>query len=172
MNICSTRKVTRDVIRSLAVIGASVSLLAGCIRNPKVAADQPIPVQIRAPHRLHEPSSVAASGSVEANVTAQTAFQIGGRVARVLAEEGQFVKQGQVLAELDCSDYRNAFDAAFGQSAAAEANAMQAKNGVRAQELEQARVDFERAKDQYERNKYLYDHQSLPAIDFHQIEAA
>jgi RND family efflux transporter MFP subunit len=154
------------------VIGASVSLLAGCIRNPKVAADQPIPVQIRAPHRLHEPSSVAASGSVEANVTAQTAFQIGGRVARVLAEEGQFVKQGQVLAELDCSDYRNAFDAAFGQSAAAEANAMQAKNGVRAQELEQARVDFERAKDQYERNKYLYDHQSLPAIDFHQIEAA
>jgi RND family efflux transporter MFP subunit len=49
---------------------------------------------------------------------------------------------------------------------------MQAKNGVRAQELEQARVDFERAKDQYERNKYLYDHQSLPAIDFHQIEAA
>jgi RND family efflux transporter MFP subunit len=154
------------------VIGASVSLLAGCIRNPKVAADQPIPVQIRAPHRLHEPASVAASGSVEANVTAQTAFQIGGRVARVLAEEGQFVKQGQVLAELDCSDYRNAFDAAFGQSAAAEANAMQAKNGVRAQELEQARVDFERAKDQYERNKYLYDHQSLPAIDFHQIEAA
>jgi RND family efflux transporter MFP subunit len=171
MNFCSTQNVTRDVIRALAVIGASVSLLAGCGREPKMAADQPVPVQIRAPHRIHEPASVAASGSVEANVTAQTAFQVGGRVARVLAEEGQFVKQGQVLAELDCSDYRNAFDSAFGQATAAEANALEAKNGVRAQELEQARVDFERAQDQYERNKYLYEHQSLPAIDFQQIEA-
>lgn len=172
MNFCSTSKVTRDVIRFLAVIGAAVSLLAGCVRNPKVAADQPVPVELRAPHRLNEPSSVSASGSVEANVTAQTAFQVGGRVARVSAEEGQFVRQGQVLAELDCSDYRNGYEAAAGEASAAEATALQAKNGVRAQELEQARVDFERAKDQYDRNKYLFDHQSLPAIDFHQIEAA
>ena len=171
MNFRFTRTVTRNVIRSAAVIGACVSLLAGCIRNPKIAADQAVPVQLRAPHRINGPVSVAASGSVEANVTAQTAFQVGGRVARVLAEEGQYVKQGQVLAELDCSDYRNAFEAAFGQAAAAEANALQAKNGVRAQELEQARVDYERAKDEYERQKYLYDHQSLPANDFHKIEA-
>src|SRR5271165_5240412 len=172
MNFCSTSKVARAVIRYLAVIGAAVSLLAGCNRAPKVAADQPIPVELRAPHSLHEPASVSASGSVEANVTAQTAFQVGGRVARVYAEEGQFVKQGQPLAELDCSDYHNAYEAAAGQAAAAEATALQARNGVRAQELEQARVDFERAQDEYQRQKYLYDHQSLPANDFHKIEAA
>ncbi len=171
MNFCSTPKVTRDVSRSLAVIGASVCLLAGCIRNSKIAADQPIPVQLRVPHRLNQPASVSASGSVEANVTALTAFQVGGRVARVSTEEGQFVKQGQVLAELDCSDYRNAYEAAAGQATAAEASAIQAVNGVRAQELEQARIDFERARDEYQRQKYLYDHQSLPAIDFHKIEA-
>jgi RND family efflux transporter MFP subunit len=172
MNFCSTPKVTGDLIRSLAVIGASVSLLAGCIRNPTIAADQPVPVQLRAPHRLNQPASVAASGAVEANVTAQTAFQVGGRVAHVFAEEGQYVKQGQVLAELDCSDYRNAFEAAFGQAAAAEASALQTKNGVRAQELEQARADFERAQDEYQREKYLYDHQSLAANDFHKFETA
>jgi len=172
MNFCCTSKLTRDVIRSLAVIAASVGMLAGCIRNPKIAADQPVPVQLRAPHRLHEPASVSASGSVEANVTALTAFQVGGRVSRVYAEEGQFVKQGQILAELDCSDYRNAFESAAGQATAAEASALQAQNGVRAQELEQARVDFDRAQDEYQRNKYLYDHQSLPANDFHKIEAA
>ncbi len=159
-------------MRALAIVCATASVIAGCARKPSVAADRPIPVQLRAPHRLHQPSSVAASGSVEANVTAQTAFQVSGRVARVLAEEGQFVKQGQVLAELDCSDYRNAFEAAFGQAAAADANALQARNGVRAQELEQARVDFERAEDEYQRQKYLYDHQSLAANDFHKIEAA
>src|SRR5271165_1980435 len=172
MNFCSTSKVARAVSRSLAVIGASVSLLAGCSRDPKIAADQPVPVQLRAPHSLHEPASVSASGSVEANVTALTAFQVGGRVARVYAEEGQFVKQGQPLAELDCSDYRNAYEAAAGQAAAAEATALQARNGVRAQELEQARIDFERAQDEYQRQKYLYDHQSLPANDFHKYEAA
>ena len=171
MNFCSTSKLTRDVSRSLAVIGASVGLLAGCIRNTNIAADQPVPVQLRAPHRLRQPASVSASGSVEANVTALTAFQVGGRVARVYAEEGQFVHQGQVLAELDCSDYRNAFESAAGQATAAEATALQAQNGVRAQELEQARIDFERAQDEYQRNKYLFDHQSLPANDFHKIEA-
>jgi RND family efflux transporter MFP subunit len=171
MNLfCSTRKILP--LQVLTVIVASVSLLAGCSREPKIAADQPIPVQLRAPHSLHEPASVSASGSVEANVTAQTAFQVGGRVARVDAEEGQFVRQGQQLAELDCSDYRNAFEAAAGQAAAAEATALQARNGVRAQELEQARIDFERAQDEYQRQKYLYDHQSLDANDFHKIEAA
>lgn len=171
--LCSDRKPdVQAFLRVLAVLCASTSLIAGCSRKSSAAADQPIPVQVRVPQRLHQPSSVAASGSVEANVTAQTAFQVGGRVARVFAEEGQFVKQGQVLAALDCSDYRNAFEAASGQAAAAEANALEAKNGVRAQELEQARVDFERAQDDYQRNKYLYDHQSLPANDFHKIEAA
>lgn len=172
MNFSSIHKVARDVTRLLAVIGVSVILLAGCGRDPKVAADQPIPVQLRAPHRLHQPASVSASGSVEANVTALTAFQVGGRVVRVYPEEGQFVKKGQPLAELDCSDYRNAYESAAGQATTADANAIQALNGLRAQELEQARIDFERAQDEYQRQKYLYDHQSLPANDFHKIEAA
>ncbi len=171
MNLfCSMRKSLP--LQVLTVIGTSVSLLAGCSHDSKIAADQPVPVQLRAPHSLREPVSVPASGSVEANVTALTAFQVGGRVARVKVEEGQFVKQGQVLAELDCADYRNAYEAAAGQADAAEAAAIQAINGVRAQELEQARIDFERAQDEYQRQKYLYDHQSLPANDFHKIEAA
>jgi membrane fusion protein (multidrug efflux system) len=171
MNFYSTSKVARDVFRALAVFGASVGAVAGCGQAPKIAADQPVPVQVSLPHSLHQPASVSASGSVEANVTALTAFQIGGRVARVYAEEGQFVRQSQVLAELDCSDYRNAYEAAAGQATAAEATALEAKNGVRAQELEQSRIDFERAQDEYQRQKYLYDHQSLAANDFQKIEA-
>ena len=152
--LCSDRKARApQLMRALAIVCASASVIAGCSRKPSVAADQPVPVQLRAPHRLNQPVSVSASGSVEANVTALTAFQVGGRVARVYTEEGQFVKQGQVLAELDCSDYRNAFEAAAGQATAAEATALQAKNGVRAQELEQARIDFDRAQDEYQRQQ-------------------
>jgi RND family efflux transporter MFP subunit len=112
------------------------------------------------------------SGSVEANVTALTAFQVGGRVAHVYVEEGQRVTKGQILADLDATDYRNGFEAAAGQADAAGAENAKAKAGLRQQELEQSRIDFERTQDEYQRLKYLYDHQSLPANDFHKIEAA
>jgi multidrug efflux pump subunit AcrA (membrane-fusion protein) len=137
-----------------------------------VAADQPVPVEVRLPRQVIEPVSVAASGEVEANVTALCAFQIAGRVSRVLVEEGQPVRKGQLLAELDPADYKNAFDAAQAQSAQAAAVDRKAQTGLRAQELEQARIEFAQQQDQYDRMKFLFDHQSLPANDFHKIEAA
>ena len=168
-----TRFSTTRKVMLLAPISCIASvLLAGCQQKPKVAADQPVPVQIRTPNHYQQPVSVFASGSVEANVTALAAFQVTGRVTRVNVEEGQYVQKGQVLAELDSTDYRNNFDAAAGQASAADANALAAKNGTRAEDLEQARVNFERAQDEYERQKYLYDNQSLAANDFHKIEAA
>ena len=156
------------VLQALLLIASSI--LAGCRQKAALATDQPIPVRLRTPNHLQEPVSVAASGSAEANLTALTAFQVGGRVARVSVEEGQLVKKGQILAELDATDYRNAYDAALGQASAAQATATQAKNGVRAQELEEARVILERDRDEYQRDKYLYEHQSLPALDFHKVE--
>jgi RND family efflux transporter MFP subunit len=145
--------------------------VAGCGPKAKVAADQPVPVRVRTPKRIQQPVTVAASGAVEANVTALAAFQIAGRVAKVDVEEGQQVSKGQVLAELDASDYRNGFDAAQGQADAAQAVDHKAQEGLRAQELEQARIDYERWLDEYTRMKFLYDHKSLPANDFVKIEA-
>ncbi|MGA3160132.1 MAG: efflux RND transporter periplasmic adaptor subunit [Terracidiphilus sp.] len=145
--------------------------LVGCGPKAPVAADQPVPVRVRTPNRVGQPVSVAVSGTVEANVTAQGAFQIAGRVAKVFVEEGQAVSKGQVLAELDSSDYRNAYDAAQGQADAARAVDDKAQEGPRSQELEQARIDYEQWQDQYNRMKFLYEHKSLPANDFVKIEA-
>jgi RND family efflux transporter MFP subunit len=145
--------------------------LAGCGPKAQVAADQPVPVRVRVPNRVRQPVSVAVSGTVEANVSAQGAFQIAGRVAKVFAEEGQAVSKGQVLAELDSTDYGNAYDAAQGQAEAARAVDDKAKQGPRSQELAQARIDYEQWLDQYTRMKFLYDHKSLPANDFKKIEA-
>jgi RND family efflux transporter MFP subunit len=156
----------------LAVVGASVGVLAGCHSKLEVASDQPVPVRVQLPHHIQQPVSVEVSGTVEANITALTAFQVGGRVLHVYVEEGQRVSKGQILADLDPADYRNAFNAAAGEADAAGAVDAKAKAGLRHQELEQARIDFERTQDEYQRLKYLYDHQSLPANDFHKIEAA
>jgi multidrug efflux pump subunit AcrA (membrane-fusion protein) len=173
MNVfnCSSETVSPHVKRALAVSCASVLLLAGCQRKPEIAADQPVPVRLQLPHHFQQPVSIAVSGTVEANITALTAFQVGGRVLHVYVEEGQRVSKGQLLADLDPTDYRNGFDAAVGQADAASAENAKAKAGLRQQELEQARIDFDQWQDEYNRMKYLYDHKSLPANDFKKIEA-
>jgi multidrug efflux pump subunit AcrA (membrane-fusion protein) len=121
---------------------------------------------------VERPESVTASGSVEGSETAEVAFQVGGRVVRVLVEEGQHVVKGQLLAEIDPTDYRNAFNAATAQHEAARAVAERADAGPRKQELEQARIEFERWQDEYKRMKFLVERKSLPPNDFQKIEAA
>jgi multidrug efflux pump subunit AcrA (membrane-fusion protein) len=116
--------------------------------------------------------SVSASGSVEGSETADVAFLVSGRVARVMVEEGQHVSKGQLLAEIEATDYRNAFNAATAQMEAAQAVAQKAEAGLRKQELEQARIDFERWEDEYKRMKFLVERKSLPPNDFQKIEAA
>jgi RND family efflux transporter MFP subunit len=136
-----------------------------------VAADQPVAVRVSTVHRVTGPAEVLVSGQVEANVTAMLAFQVSGRVSRVMVDEGQPVRQGQALATLESADYRNAYEAAAGQAAAASATERKAQNGPRPQELEEARIDADRWADEYKRMKYLYDHQSLAANDFKKVEA-
>ena len=169
---CSRATLPAEVKRVLAALCASVFLLAGCQRKPEVAADQPVPVRLQLPRHVQQPVSVVVSGSVEANVTALSAFQVGGRVLHVYVDEGQRVIKDQLLADLDATDYRNGFEAAASEANAANAENEKAEAGLRHQELEQARIDFERTQDEYQRLKYLYDHKSLPANDFHKIEAA
>ncbi len=152
---------------------ASVAALTSCHRKVEAASEQaPVPVRVRIPAAVERPESVTASGSVEGSETADVAFQVGGRVVRVLVEEGQHVKKGQVLAEIDPTDYRNAFNAATAQHAAAEAVSRRADAGLRHQELEQARIDFERSEDEYKRMKFLVERKSLPPNDFTKFQAA
>jgi multidrug efflux pump subunit AcrA (membrane-fusion protein) len=147
-------------------------VLTSCGQKTQAAPEQAVPVQVRTPAVVERAESVSASGSVEGSETADVAFQVGGRVVRVLVEEGQSVSKGQLLAEIDPADYRNALNAATGQKEAALAAAQKAEAGVRKQELEQARIDFERWQDEYKRMKFLVDRKSLPPNDFEKIEAA
>ncbi|MGD0801943.1 MAG: efflux RND transporter periplasmic adaptor subunit [Terracidiphilus sp.] len=167
----AARSNTLQIACSLACLLALLPL-AGCGPKPQLAADQPVAVRVRWPNRVQQPVTVEASGAVEANVTAQGAFQIAGRVAKVLVDEGQAVSKGQVLVELDATDYRNAYDAAAAQADAARAADKKAQDGLRPQELEQARIDFERSQDEYQRMKFLFEHKSLAANDFEKIEAS
>jgi multidrug efflux pump subunit AcrA (membrane-fusion protein) len=162
----------KHIVASLIVVG-SLAALTSCGRVTQAAPDQTaVPVQVRTPAVVERAESVSASGSVEGSETADVAFLVGGRVARVLVEEGQHVTKGQLLAELEPTDYQNVFNEAAAQKNAARALAEKADAGVRKQELEQARIDYERWADEYKRMKFLVERKSLPPNDFEKIEAA
>ena len=159
---------------SFVTLASLLLLTAACQRPVKTSLEEtnPVPVQLRSPASVERPSSVIASGSVEGSETADVAFQVPGKVARVMVEEGQHVIKGQVLAELEATDYRNAFDAAQAQKEAAEAVAEKASAGLRKQEVEQARIELARSEDEYKRMRFLVERNSLPRNDFQKIEAA
>ena len=152
---------------------ACSTMLTSCERVTKAASEQPsVAVQVRTPAVVERAESVSASGSVEGSETADVAFLVGGRVLRVLVEEGQRVSKGQVLAEIEPTDYRNTLNAAEAQKEAAKAVSQRADAGLRKQELEQARIEFERWQDEYKRMKFLVERKSLPPNDFEKVEAA
>ena len=151
----------------LAVLGAACSG-----SRPSVPQEQPIPVSIRAPARVRQAAQIAASGSVEPQKTVDLAFSVAGRVARVLCDEGQEVRAGALLAEIDPADYQFGVQAAAAQTALARAAYEKALRGARAQELERARAAYAQREDEYQRLRQLFEKKSLAPADFKKIEAA
>jgi multidrug efflux pump subunit AcrA (membrane-fusion protein) len=158
---------------SIVALACLLLLTTACQRAVQAGSEEtnPVPVQLRSPATVERPSSVIASGSVEGSETADVAFLVSGKVARVMVEEGQHVVKGQVLAALEATDYKNAFDAAQAQRQAAEAVAQKASAGLRKQEVEEARIELARSEDEYKRMRFLVERKSLPANDFQKIEA-
>jgi multidrug efflux pump subunit AcrA (membrane-fusion protein) len=163
----------RKKLTCIFVTVAGLAVLASCGHVTQGSPDQPaVPVQVRTPAVVERPESVSASGSIEGSETSDVAFLVGGRVSRVLVEEGQHVSKGQLLAAIEPTDYHNAWNTAAAQKAAAEAVSQRAGAGFRKQELEEARINFERAQDEYKRMQFLVERKSLPPNDFQRYQAA
>ncbi len=148
----------------------AVFVLGGCGRRAAEAPEPVEAVRVRAPGKAQRAEVIRVGGNVEAYESAKAGFQVAGRIRRVLVEEGQAVRRGQLLAELDPTDYELGAEMAAQEAAAARAMAEKARAGARRQELEQARAAFEQAEDEYRRMKVLYERRSLAPNDFKKIE--
>ena len=80
-------------------------------------------------------SSVDEPGTVLAENNASLAFQEAGAVAHVYVKEGDFVNQGEVLADLDSSAYAAGVAQAQGALAAAQARLDSLKTGTRPEQI-------------------------------------
>lgn len=90
-------------------------------------ADRPTPVQIAAVQQRTMPIFLTALGTVTAYNTVTIKSRVDGQLMLVPVSEGQTVRQGQVLAEIDPKPYQAALEQAQGQLVKDEANAVNAR---------------------------------------------
>lgn len=87
--------------------------------------------------------------------TAELAFRVGGHIAQLDVQEGQFFRRGEVIAALDARDFivRKRRAAAICRQAKAEyerTTRLFKAGNIAEQEYERARADYERAKADYD----------------------
>ncbi|RDI98445.1 efflux RND transporter periplasmic adaptor subunit [Dyella solisilvae] len=108
--------IVAGVVVVLALAGGAVWLITGRRAiDVQTAQAQPAASQAAAGAVLQ------ATGYVTARRQATVSAQITGTLTQVLIEEGDHVKQGQIVARLDDSQYKAALEAARTQAAAAHA---------------------------------------------------
>lgn len=125
------------VILVLVVVAAAGTTLRGrgspgSSREP--AAPPPVPVEVAAVEQGTIARTVEVSGTVTSARVAEIYPKVSGRVARVLAQDGDRVAAGQPLLELDPDDQRAEMAQAEAAAAAAAARLALLESGLRPQE--------------------------------------
>jgi multidrug efflux system membrane fusion protein len=132
----------------VAVVGAAVWKIR---RNAKeqdsvqlimaAQADRPTPVQVAAVQQKTMPIFLTALGTVTAYNTVTIKSRVDGQLMEVPVREGQAVRQGQMLAEIDPKPYQAALEQAQGQLVKDQANAVNMRaEAARYSALQQAGV--------------------------------
>lgn len=91
---------------------------------------------------------VEVTGQIEA-VSVGVGSRVGGRVVEVLVEEGDAVRQGDVLVRLDAAEAQATLAAAQARLAQAQATLDKAEAGPRPEEIQQAEAALAQAEEQY-----------------------
>jgi len=164
----------KSIMVSVFLSLLSVSLVACTKESHKQTANtDAVPVVVGRLQKIQEPRKISVSGTVSTPKSpASVGFLVPGRAVFVGPREGEHVSEGQVLAKLDLTDFALAVQVAEAQKDRAQAEMEKAMHSVRPELLEQARVGFERAKDEYRRMKMLYDEKALAPNDFQKYKAA
>ncbi|HTD96411.1 MAG TPA: efflux RND transporter periplasmic adaptor subunit [Edaphobacter sp.] len=148
------------VLVILAVVGAAVWKIRSNSQEQSrtavklaAAADRATPVQVMAVQQKTMPIYLTALGTVTAYNTVTIKTRVDGQLMLVNVREGQAVKQGQMLVEIDPAPYQAALAQAQGQLVRDQANALNAhaeaarytalfQAGVVSKESQQAQISM------------------------------
>ncbi|AKL95339.1 efflux transporter, RND family, MFP subunit [Clostridium aceticum] len=112
-------------------------------------------------------NKLTLSGNIVPTEVVRPSFKISGVVSHVLVNEGDFVKKGQAIAQMDQSDY-----AIKVRAAEAELNAarLQIETEIPAK-INQAKTQYELTKLTYDRVQTLYEEGAAPRSQLDEISA-
>ncbi len=136
-------RIVVPVLLGAAVIVAIIFMLASPPKGPATA-------QVRRGTII---SSVETTGKLEAQTSARLSFRASGRVERVIAKQGDQVKAGQVLAQLESDNLQRQLREAQAQSQISHLRLQQAELGPRQEDITAATADLRAAQAQLEQLK-------------------
>lgn len=115
----------------------------GSKKNSREATETAIPVITQGVSRIPAGRETSISGNIEGSQTVRLGFMVGGKINYIAANEGQPVKQGQLLSSLDPQNYSIA--------------------------KEIADVNVGKVQDEFNRLKIMYDRKSISESDFAKV---
>jgi multidrug efflux system membrane fusion protein len=113
--------ITLLILGGLGYIGWLAWQQKGGARNPNARPDLPVPVLAATPRVQDVPVYLEGVGSVRALNTVTVRAQVDGKLIAVNFTEGQEVKKGDVLGEIDPAIYQAQYDQAVAKKAQDEA---------------------------------------------------
>ncbi|MEJ5330275.1 MAG: efflux RND transporter periplasmic adaptor subunit [Desulfobaccales bacterium] len=129
-------------------------------------------------HSLPQERGLRLTGHIEATET-HLGFKVPGIIAAIYFEEGQEVRAGQLVAELDDQDLKQELAAAEARLAAARANLARLEAGYRPQEVReaqaavgQAQADYDDKEREFRRFQALFERRVVAAQTRDRAEAA
>ena len=119
---------------------ALAALVISCSGNQSKSDDPIHSVMLVQPEGVAALGSKTFSGQVEEGREISVGFKTAGQLTRILVKEGDYVRQGQLIAQLDDKDYKLGVDA--------------------------AQIQYDQMKREVARMKKLYDNKSLSGNDY------
>tara|TARA_R110001592_G_scaffold88299_1_gene260030 strand:+ start:9438 stop:10451 length:1014 start_codon:yes stop_codon:yes gene_type:complete len=134
-------------MKRIIALPTLILILIGCSEKNETVKEIGIPkVTVKQIKKIAENEVLNYSGTIEADNTVSLGFSVPGRVVNVYVQEGEKVEKGQLLADIEATTYKNAFDI--------------------------ANAGLEQANDNYKRLNELYAKGSLPERDFIAVKVA
>ena len=109
-------------------------------------------------HYARRDTPITLYGNVDIR-TVNLAFRVGGRLATLHVDEGDSVKAGQAIAELDTAPHNNALRQADANVASAAAQSALLQEGYRREEVAQVRSQVDQAQAAYDYADSFYQRQ-------------
>ena len=136
-----------------------VAAAGGAFAVKAKSGDKATEVRMETVQKRDLVASVTASGQVQPVTKVDVAADISGRIVRLAVKEGEVVKKGQFLLEIDPAQYQAAVQRAEAAVASAKASAAQAKAN-----LLQAQRNYDRSMEIRKTNAALISEEALEQL--------